>query len=81
MAEVAVISGIKQRAVVGDSGKIEIVAPDLPKGALVEVIVFTVEQDTTEYLLSTQANRQHFLQAMDDLQDRSKYTFVDIDKL
>jgi antitoxin YefM len=81
MAEAAVISGIRQKAVVGDNGKIEIVASGLPKGSLVEVIVLTVEQDTTEYLLSTQANRQHLLRAMDDLQDRAKYTFVDIDEL
>ena len=29
------------------------------------------EQDTTEYLLSTEANRQHLLQALNDLEDRS----------
>ncbi len=80
---IAVISGFRQKAIVGDGGKIEIIAPDLPRGAKVEVFVLTdaAEQDTTEYLLSTSANRQHLLKAMEDLNDRALYTFVNPDKL
>lgn len=83
MTETAVISGFRQRTTVGDGGKIEIVAPNLPQGARVEVIVFVepVEQDTTEYLLSTGTNRQHLLKAMEDLQDRTLYTIVDLDEV
>lgn len=83
MSEAAIISGIRQKTVVGAGGKIEIVAPDLPQGIPVEVIVFIepAEEDTTEYLLSTAANRQHLLQAVKELQDRSQYIFVDTDKL
>lgn len=75
---VSVISGIRQRAIVGDNGRIEVTAPDLPKGTAVEVIVFMEpEQDTTDYLLSTEANRRHLLQALEDLKDRSRYITVD----
>lgn len=37
------ISGIKQRGVVGKNGTIEIQAPELPEGTVVEIIVL-VEQ-------------------------------------
>ena len=82
MAEIALISGFRQKTIVWDGGKIEIVAPNLPQGVRVEVIVFVepVEQDTTEYLLSTEANRQHLQKAMEDLQDRTLYTIVDLDE-
>jgi antitoxin YefM len=80
---VSVISGIRQRVIVGEGGTIEVLAPDLPKGTTVEVIVFIEpeERDTTDYLLSTEANRRHLLQALEDLEDRSRYTHVDADDL
>jgi antitoxin YefM len=51
----------------------------LPDGALVEVIVLveSAEQDATEYLLSTEANRQHLLQALEDLEQPASYIYVD----
>jgi antitoxin YefM len=61
------ITGIKQRAVVGKDGKIEISTSDLPEGTTVEIIVL-IEQpdpDETEYLLSTNANRTRLLQALE----------------
>ena len=73
------ITGIRQKAIVGEGGKIEILSPELPSGALVEVIVLVepVEQDTTEYLLSTEANRNHLLEALQDLEKPSTYVYVD----
>ena len=73
------ITGIRQKAVVGEGGKIEIVSSELPSGVLVEVIVLVepVEQDTTEYLLSTEANRNHLLEALQDLEKPSTYVYVD----
>jgi antitoxin YefM len=73
------ITGIRQKTVVGEGGKIEIVSPELPSGTPVEVIVLVepVEQDTTEYLLSTEANRNHLLQALQDLEKPDSYIFVD----
>jgi antitoxin YefM len=73
------ITGIRQKAVVGEGGKIEILTSELPSGVLVEVIVLVepVEQDTTEYLLSTEANRNHLLEALQDLEKPSTYVYVD----
>jgi len=72
------IAGIRQKTVVGEGGKIEVLSPELPSGTLVEVIILVepVEQDTTEYLLSTEANRNHLLQALRDLEDPSRYSYV-----
>lgn len=63
------ISAIKQHAVVGESGKIEIHA-DLPLGTIVEVLVLVQEQDGTEYLMSNSINRQHLLEAMSNVECR-----------
>jgi len=72
------IAGIRQKVVVGEGGKIEVSSPELPSGALVEVIVLVepVEKDATEYLLSTEANREHLLQAPRDLADPSRYIYA-----
>jgi antitoxin YefM len=72
------LTGMRQRAVVGENGKIELLWPNVPKGTVVEVIVLvdSEEQDTTDYLLSTEANRQHLQKALKDLQDPKTYTVV-----
>jgi antitoxin YefM len=72
------IAGVRQKAVVGEGGRIEVLSPELPSGTLVEVIILPepVEQDTTEYLLSTEANRSHLLQALRDLEDPSRYIYI-----
>jgi hypothetical protein len=49
------IVGIRQKTVVGEGGKIERLSSELFRGTLVE----PEEQDTTEHLLSTEANRNH----------------------
>ena len=73
------IVGVRQKTVVGKGGKIELSSPALPQGALVDVIVLLEpeEQDETEYLLSTKANRNHLLQALRELDDASSYIYVD----
>jgi antitoxin YefM len=65
------ISEIKQQSVVSKNGKIEIQASELPEGTLVEVIVLVESQATngTEYLLSTPANRDNLLQALERVKD------------
>lgn len=75
------LTGIRERAVVKENGKVEIFAPDLPVGTEVEVIVLVDEMDETEYLLSTEANRKHLEQALIDAEDPTKRIYVDIDSL
>lgn len=77
------IAAIKQKVIVGEGGKVELQRPDLVEGTLVEVIVLVEpeEQDTTEYLLSTEANRQHLLEALQDLEKPSSLVYVNADDL
>jgi antitoxin YefM len=65
------ISGIKQQSTVGKNGKIEILSTDLPEGTLVEVIVLVESQtiDETDYLVSTPANKDHLIQALESVED------------
>lgn len=71
------ISGIKQRGVVGRGGTTEIQAPELPEGTVVEIIVL-VEQpsDKTEYLLSTEANRQQLRDALEQAEDPNNLVVI-----
>ena len=74
------LSGIKRRGIVGKDGKIEIQASELIEGTVVEVIVLVeqyaiesnasrqISQDTTEYLLSTEANRTHLITAIQNVE-------------
>jgi len=45
------------------------------------VPVESAEQDTTEYLLSTEANRRHLFQALKDLENRASYIYVSFEDL
>jgi len=77
-------SAIRQKMLVKAGGKLEISSPKLPDGALVEVRVFLLpkeEQDMTDYLLSTEANRQHLMEALADLENPSTYIYVDPENL
>ena len=78
------ITGIREKTIVKEGGKIEISSADLPIGIEVEVIVLVEEeeeQDTTEYLLSTEANRRHLEESMRDAQDPTKLIYIDIESL
>lgn len=76
------LTGIREKTIVKENGMVEISAPDLPVGTKVEVIILVEdEQDTTEYLLSTEANRRHLEQAMLDAEDPEKRIYVDIENL
>lgn len=74
------IIGIRQKTLVGENGKVEIPTSDIPSGTLVDVIVLVEpsEQDTTDYLLSNEANRNHLLQALQDLNKPSSYTYINL---
>lgn len=61
------IKAAKYSGEVGKAGKIEINTPELPEGTKVEIIILVEdsESDTTEYLLSTDANLQELFAAIE----------------
>lgn len=76
------ITGIRERTVVQENGKVGILSSDLPIGTEVEVIVLVDEEpDTTEYLLSTEANRQYLEEALEELKHPERFIEVDVNDL
>ena len=76
------LESIRQQTIVREGGRVEVQSPELPIGAKVEVIVLVEpEPDTTDYLLSTEANRQHLRQTLKDAEDPTNYTVVAVDDL
>jgi len=75
-------SGIKQKAIVGKNGKIELSATKLPEGTVVEVIVLVeppTEEDETTYLMKSEANKKHLLKAIENV-DKGNLIYVDLDE-
>ena len=77
------LTGIREKTIVKENGTVEISALDLPVGTEVEVIVLVEENemDTTEYLLSTEANRQHLEEALEQLKHPENFIRFDMDEL
>ena len=74
------ITAIKERVRVKENGTVEISAPDLPVGTAVEVIVLVEEEmDTTEYLLSTEANREYLMDALEQANHPENFIYIDIE--
>lgn len=76
------INSIKQKAIVGKNGKIELAETELTEGSLVEVIVLVEsanEEDETEYLFSSQANKEHLLDALENVK-QGQVISVDLDE-
>ncbi len=63
------IKAVKKKTVVGKKGTIELQSTELKEGMEVEIIILIpsdeTELDTTEYLLSTEANRRELLEALE----------------
>lgn len=75
------ITAIREHTVVRN-GIIQIPETSLPDGTEVEVIVLVEEEsDATDYLLSTDANREHLERALEDAKDPSKRVYVDVTDL
>ena len=75
------LSGIKQKAVV-NQGKVELSVPELPEGTVVEIIVLvdpTIEEDETTYLLKSEANKKHLVQAMGNVK-QGNLIYIDLDE-
>ncbi|HEY9703131.1 MAG TPA: hypothetical protein V6C58_11830 [Allocoleopsis sp.] len=66
------------------NGQLDLPFLDLPEGTLVEAILLIeqpTEIDETEYLLSTETNRQHLQSAVELLKNPQNYIYVDPAKL
>jgi len=76
------INSIKQKAIVGKNGKIELSETELTEGTVVEVIVL-VEADTaedeTEYLLRSKANKKQLLDALENVK-KGRVVAIDLDE-
>ena len=72
---------IKQKAIVGKDGKIELWANELSERAIVEVIVLVESpiEDETIYLLKSEANKKHLLKALENV-EQGKLIYVDLDE-
>jgi antitoxin YefM len=67
-------NSLKQTTTVGPGGKIELCSAELLEGTPVEVIILIMPTETgletTDYLWSTEANRQHLLEAIGNVEKR-----------
>lgn len=72
------IKAIKQNTAVGKAGKIEIYAPELSEGENIEVIILvnSINEDTTDYLLSTSANKQQLLEAIERVENEDNLVVI-----
>lgn len=80
------ITEIKERTTVRPGGRIEILSSEFDEGTEVEVIVRSnsdmSEMDETEYLLSTEANREHLLRVIKDAEEHpDRKVYIDLDEL
>ncbi len=74
------ITGIREKTIVKEGGRVEISSADLPIGMEVEVIVLVEEeQDETEYLLSTEANRKNLEEALKELNHPEKFIYINLE--
>ena len=72
------IKAVKQKGIVGKQGKIEVQSSELLEGTEVEIIILipSSQTDTTEYLLSTEANRQELLSAMERVEKQENLVSI-----
>ena len=77
------LTGIREKTIVKEGGKVEIPQTDLPVGKEVEVIILSEdeEMDATDYLLSTEANRRYMDDALEELKHPERFIQVDLDRL
>ncbi|MBL1208398.1 hypothetical protein [Geminocystis sp. GBBB08] len=64
------VSTIRQKAIVGKNGKIEISQSQFKEGASVEVIIVnnsTEIEDETTYLLKSEANKKQLLESIENV--------------
>lgn len=77
------MNALKYQTIV-KNGQLNLPTLDLPEGTVVEAILLikeSTEIDETDYLLSTEANRQHLKEAIESLKNPDNYIYVDPAKL
>ena len=75
------VNTIRQKATVGKNGKIEISQSQFKEGTSVEVIIVnnSVElEDETTYLLKSEANKKHLLEAIENVK-KGKVISIDLE--
>ena len=75
------LNAIRQKAVVGKDGKIELFT-EFQEGTVVEVIVLfekDIEEDTTSYLLKSEVNKGRLLKAIENVK-KGNLIYVDLDE-
>ena len=75
------VNTIRQKATVGKDGKIEISQSQFKEGTSVEVIIVnnSVElEDETTYLLKSEANKKHLLEAIENIK-QGKVISIDLE--
>ena len=80
------ITEIRERTIVRHGGKIEILSSEFDEGTEVEVVVRCnsdkSEIDETEYLFSTEANKEHLLRVIKDAEEYpDRKIYIDLDEL
>jgi len=73
-----VIRAIKQKGIVGREGKIELHSTELEEGTDVDIIILVsdTEPDTTEYLLSTEANQRELSEAIERIENKENLVTI-----
>jgi len=73
-----VIRAIKQKGIVGREGKIELYSLELEEGTSVDIIILVsdTESDTTEYLLSTEANQRELSKAIERIENKENLVTI-----
>ena len=72
------MKAVKTKAIVNKQGTIELSDMDIPEGTEVEIIVLVPnsEIDTTEYLLSTEANKTELLEAIERVKNQENMVVI-----
>ncbi|PZV28141.1 MAG: hypothetical protein DCF12_01065 [Snowella sp.] len=72
------MNALKYRTTI-KNGQLDLPNLDLPEGTVIEAILLMVESnesDETDYLLSTEANRQYLKEAIKSLKNPQNYIYV-----